>query len=186
MRNLRAFNFVTLNGFYKGPNGEIDWHRHGAEENEYAAEALGSGSTLLFGRVTYEMMAGYWPTPMAIQNDPVVADGMNKAEKILFSRTLKKAEWKNTRLVKDDIVEEIRKMKRLPGKDMTILGSGSIVTQFAEEGMIDEYQIMVDPVALGDGTPLLKGIRHKLDLELISTRTFGSGVVLLCYRPMEK
>ena len=186
MRKLRVFNFVTLNGYFKGPNEDIGWHRHGREENEYGAENLKSGGTLLFGRVTYEMMAGYWSTPMAIQNDPIVAEGMNKAEKIVFSRTLTKVEWNNTRLVKDDIVEEIKKMKRMPGNDMALLGSGSIVTQFAQEGLIDEYQIMVDPVALGDGTPLLKGIRHKLDLELISTRTFRSGVVLLCYRPMEK
>lgn len=186
MRKVSVFNFVTLNGYYKGPNGDIGWHRHGAEENEYAAEALRSGNTLLFGRVTYEMMASYWPTPMASQNDPTVAEGMNKAEKIVFSRTLKKAEWNNTRLVKDDIVEEIKKMKRLPGKDMTLLGSGSIVTQFAPEGLIDEYQIMVDPVALGDGTPMFKGIQNKLDLELTMTKTFKSGVVLLCYRPLKQ
>ncbi len=186
MRKLTAFNFVTLNGYYKGPRGDISWHRHGAEENEFAAENLKSGNTLLFGRVTYEMMAGYWPTPVAIKNDPIVAAGMNAAEKIVFSRTLKKAEWNNTRLVKDNIVEEIKKMKQQSGKDMTLLGSGSIVTQFAEQGLIDEYQIMVDPVVLGNGTPMFKGIKRKLDLKLIRTRTFKSGVVLLCYQPAEK
>lgn len=183
MRRLTVFNFVTLNGYYKGPNGDISWHRHGAEENEYAAEGLKSGSTLLFGRVTYELMASYWPTPVAIKNDPIVAEGMNKADKIVFSRTLKKAEWNNSRLVKDNIEEEIKKMKQMPGKDMTLLGSGSIVTQFAEQGLIDEYQIMVDPVVLGEGTSIFHGITHKLDLKLTTTRTFGSGVVLLCYQP---
>jgi len=186
MRKLALFNFVTLNGYYKGTKGDISWHRHGAEENEYAAEGLKSGSTLLFGRVTYEMMASYWPTPIAIKDDPIVAEGMNRADKIVFSRTLKKAEWSNTRLVKDNIVEEIKKMKRMPGKDMTLLGSGSILTQFAEQGLIDEYQIMVDPVVLGDGTPIMKGIKHKLDLKLTGTRTFKSGVVLLCYQPVAK
>ena len=186
MRKLSVFNFVTLNGYFKGPNEDIGWHRHGAEENEYAAGNLKYGSTLIFGRVTYEMMAGYWPTPMAIKNDPIVAEGMNRADKIVFSRTLKKVEWENTRLIKDNIVEEMRKIKPMPGKDMTLLGSGSIVTQFAEQGLIDEYQIMVDPVALGAGTSIFKGIQDKLDLKLISTRTFKSGVVLLCYRPMEK
>ena len=186
MRKVTVFNFVTLNGYYKGLKGDISWHRHGAEENEYAAENLNTGATLLFGRLTYEMMASYWPTPVAIKNDPIVAEGMNNGDKIVFSRTLKKAEWKNTKLIKDNIVEEIRKMKRLPGKNMTLLGSGSILTQFAEKGLIDEYQIMVDPVVIGDGTPIFKGINHKLDLKLTMTRTFKSVIVLLCYQPMEK
>jgi dihydrofolate reductase len=186
MRKVTVFNFVTINGFFKGPKGDISWHRHGEEENEYAAQSLKSGNTLLFGRVTYEMMAGYWPTPAAIKNDPVIARGMNNADKIVFSGTLKKAQWNNTRLVKKNIVEEIKKMKQMPGKNMTLLGSGSILTQFAEQGLIDEYQIMVDPVVLGDGTPIMKGIKHKLDLKLVGTRTFKSGVVLLSYQPEEK
>jgi dihydrofolate reductase len=185
MRKLIVFNFVTLNGYFEGPKRDISWHRHGAEENEYSVEGLKSGSTLLFGRVTYEMMASYWPTPVAIKNDPIVAAGMNHADKIVFSRTLKRAEWNNTRLVKDNIVEEIKRMKQLPGKDMTLLGSGSILIQFAEQGLIDEYQIMVDPVVLGDGTSIFKNIKHKLDLKLTRTRTFKSGVVLLCYQPAQ-
>jgi dihydrofolate reductase len=146
MRKLNVFNFITLNGYFQGPNRDISWHKHGVEENEYAVEGIKSGSTLLFGRVTYELMASYWPTPHAIKNDPIVAEGMNNADKIVFSRTLKKAEWNNTRLVKDNIAEEIRRMKQLPGTDMTLLGSGSIATQFAQQGLIDEYQVMVDPV----------------------------------------
>lgn len=183
MRRLNSFNFVTLNGCFAGPKGDLTWHRHGGEESGYSEEGLASGNTLLFGRMTYELMVSYWPTPMAKASFPVVADGMNGAEKIVFSRTLKKAEWNNTRVVGGNIAEEIRKMKQLPGKDMTILGSGSIVTHFADEGLIDEFQVMIDPVALGDGTPLFSGIRRKLDLDLIGTRAFKSGVVLLTYRP---
>jgi len=186
MGKVIAFNFVTLNGYFKGPQGDISWHRHGADESEYAAEMLKSGSTLLFGRVTYEMMASYWSTPEAVKNDPIVAEGMNKADKVVFSRTLKKVEWSNTRLVKDNIGEEVKKMKQMPGKDMALLGSGSIVTQLTEQGLIDEYQIMVDPIALGDGTPIFKNINHKLDLKLTGTRTFKSGVVLLSYQPVEE
>ena len=186
MRKLTIFNFVTLDGYYKGPKEDISWHRHGEEENKYAAGNLKSGGTLLFGRVTYEMMASYWPTQVAIKNDPAVAEGMNKADKIVFSRTLKKAEWNNTRLVKDNLVEEVRKMKQQPGKDMAVLGSGSIVAQLAQAGLVDEYQIMVDPVALGEGTSIFKGLKHKLDLQLTSTKKFKSGVVLLCYRPIPK
>lgn len=184
MRKLGTFTFLTLNGLFEGPDGDISWHRHGEEENAFAAEGLQTDSILLFGRVTYQMMASYWPTPMALQNDPVVAEGMNNADKIVFSRTLTEAGWNNTRLIKDNIAEEIRKLKRTRGKDMTILGSGSIVTQFAEEDLIDEFQIMVDPVALGDGTPLFNNIREKLDLKLTGIRSFTSGVVLLSYKPL--
>ena len=175
--------FVTLNGYFEGPNGDIRWHRHGAEEQQYSVEGLKSESILLFGRKTYEMMASYWPTPMAAQNSPLVAEGMNKAEKIVFSRTLEKAEWINTRVVRDNIFEEIKAMKNSPGKDMTILGSGSIVTQFAEHRLIDEFQIMIDPVAIGEGSTIFKNIKTKLDLKLVGSRTFKSGVVLLTYYP---
>ncbi|HZE85422.1 MAG TPA: dihydrofolate reductase family protein, partial [Puia sp.] len=114
---------------------------------------------------------------------PALAEGMNKAEKIVFSRTLKKADWNNTRIVKDNIGDEIRKLKQGSGKDMTLLGSGSILTQLAEQGLIDEYLFMVDPVAIGDGTPIFKGLRQELRLELTMTRAFKSGVLLLSYRP---
>ena len=185
MRRLSVFNFITLDGYFEGPNGDLSWHKHGAEENEYAGEMFKSGNTLLFGRVTYEMMSSYWPTPRAMKDAPIVAEGMNKANKIVFSRTLEKVEWNNTKLVKNNIEDEIKKMKQMNGKDMTLLGSGSILTQFAEQGLIDEYQILVDPVVLGDGTPIFKDIKHKLELKLATTRTFNSGVVLLCYHAVE-
>ncbi|HYA66468.1 MAG TPA: dihydrofolate reductase family protein, partial [Burkholderiaceae bacterium] len=154
---------------------------HGVEENEFAAQQLRLGSVLLFGRVTYELMASYWPTPQAIQQDPPLAQAMNDAEKIVFSRTLRSADWNNTRLYKDNVAQEMRKLKQTPGKDMTLLGSGSVVVQFADEGLIDEYQIMVDPVLLGSGTPLCSGIQRRHDLRLTMTKAFGSGCVLLTY-----
>jgi dihydrofolate reductase len=183
MRKVGVFNFVTLDGYFEGPHRDISWHKHDADGTAYAAEGLKSGSTLLFGRVTYELMASYWPTPLAIKNDPIVAEGMNKAEKIVFSRTLEKAEWSNTKMVKNNIGEEVRKLKQMPGKDMTLLGSGSIMTQLAEQGLIDEYQFMVDPVVLGAGTPIFKNIKQRLNLKLTKTRTFNNGNVLLCYEP---
>ncbi len=184
MRKLSAFTFVTLNGYFKGWDGDISWHQHSAEENEFAGESLQSGgNTLLLGRITYEMMASYWPTPEALKNDPIVAEGMNRAEKIVVSRTLKKANWNNTRLLHDNMEEEIQKLKQLPGKDITLLGSGSLVTQLAAKGLIDEYQLMVNPVVISGGTPLFKDIPHILDLQLIKSKTFKSGVVLLCYQP---
>jgi dihydrofolate reductase len=183
MRKLGIFNFTTLNGLYKGLNEEINWHVHGPEEQQYSIEGLRSESMLLFGRVTYQMMVSYWTTPMAQKDSPIVAEGMNKAEKIVFSRTLKTADWNNTRVMNGNIVEEIKKLKQTPGKDMTILGSGSIVTLFAEYNLIDEYMIMIDPVAIGEGVSIFKGIKHPLNLKLTSTKTFKSGVVLLCYEP---
>jgi dihydrofolate reductase len=185
MRIISSFNFVTLNGFFEGPNHDLSWHKHGGqEESEFALEGLRSDSILLYGRATYEMMASFWPTPMAAEMMPEMAAGMNKAEKIVFSRTLKKADWNNTTIISNNIFEEVRKLKQSPGRDMTILGSGSIVRQFAEEGLIDVIQLMVDPVALGNGTPLFKNMRRQLDLQLMDTRTFKSGVVLLSYRPV--
>ncbi|MNZ97754.1 hypothetical protein D3C78_1170090 [compost metagenome] len=184
MRKLTAFNFLTLNGFYKGPGNDISWHKHGGEESEYSSDSLKSDNILLFGRITYELMASYWPTPFAIENDPANAKGMNDAEKIVFSNTLKKADWSNTKVIGGNIVEEMKKLKQTPGKDLTILGSGSIISQFTNEGLIDGYEIMIDPVALGEGTPIFKGVKEQLDLKLTGSRVFKSGVVLLSYEPM--
>lgn len=110
---------------------------------------------------------------------------MNKAEKIVFSNTHKTAEWNNTTIMKGDIVEQIISIKSREGKDLAILRSGSIVTQFSDAGLIDTYQIMIDPVALGGGTTLFEGLNQKLDLKLVDSRVFNSGVVLLIYEKME-
>jgi dihydrofolate reductase len=186
MAKLTVFNFTSLNGFYKGVNGDISWHRHGAEEAEYSAQSMQSNNVLLFGRVTYDMMVSFWPTPMATESVPKEAEGINNAEKIVFSTTLDKADWKNTRVIKSNIIEEIKKLKQTLPNDMTILGSGSILVQCADAGLIDEYQIMLDPVALGDGDTVFKGMKHNIDLELISVKTFKSGTVLLSYKSMKK
>lgn len=183
MRKLLVFNLVTLDGYFEGANTDISWHNVDEEFNEYAIDMLNSVDTLLFGRVTYDLMASYWPTPEAIKNDPIVAGKMNAHPKIVFSRTLSKVEWNNTRLVKDIIDEEIRNMKKQPGKDMMILGSGSIMSEFAQRGLIDGYGIMVNPVVLGDGKPLFKGIKERFKLNLVKTRTFRNGNVLLYYQP---
>jgi dihydrofolate reductase len=186
MRKLSVFNFLTLNGFYKGLAEDISWHKHGEEEAEFASEGAKTESVLLYGRKTYEMMASFWPTPEGKKFNADVAEGMNNSEKIVFSKTLKAATWQNTRIIRDNIVEEIKKLKKTPGKDMTMLGSGSILTQFADAGLIDVYQFMVDPVALGDGTPLFNGLSKSLDLKLTGSKTFRTGVVLLNYEPTKK
>lgn len=182
MRKLGVFNFITLNGFYKGLNDDISWHRHGGEEAEFAAQGANSRSTLVFGRVTYEMMASYWPTPMATETMPDVAKGMNESEKIVFSNKLKEASWSNTRIVSGNVVDEMKKLKKQSGPDLTILGSGTLVAHFAEHDLVDDYQFMIDPVALGSGASAFKGMTRKLDLKLKETRSFKSGVVLLWYQ----
>ena len=187
MAKLVVFNQVTLDGYFAGTNGDISWaHKDNedAEWNAFVADNAKGGGGLVFGRITYELMASYWPTPTALKNDPVVAERMNNLSKVVFSRTLDKASWSNTKLVKSDMVAEIRKMKKAPGEDMVILGSGSVVSQLAQEGLIDEYQIVVNPVVLGKGRTLFDGIKKKLTLKPTKTRTFGNGNVLLTYEPM--
>lgn len=183
MRKLTVFNLITLDGYFAGENGDISWHNVDDEFQEMAIQVSNSGNTLIFGRVTYELMASYWPTAAGLKDDPIVAAGMNKSEKIVFSRTLKKADWNNTRLVQDDMIGEIRRLKQQDGKDLTILGSGNIVSQCAAEGLIDEYNFMLDPVALGKGKSLFEGLKDKLVLKLINTRTFKNGNVYLKYEP---
>jgi len=183
MRKLTVFNLMTLDGYIAGEGGDISWHSVDEEFQELANAASNSGNTLLFGRVTYELMAGFWPTPEAIRTDPVVAAGMNKSEKIVFSRTLQKADWNNTRLVRDNMLAEVRKLKQGTGKDLTVLGSGSIVAQLAEEGLIDEYQVLLNPVVIGKGKTMFEGLKRRLALKLVRTRTFGNGNVLLTYVP---
>jgi dihydrofolate reductase len=186
MRKLFVFNLMSLDGYFEGPNRDISWHNVDAEFNDYAIAMLDSADILLFGRVTYELMAGFWPTPEAIKNDPIVADKMNALPKVVFSRTLNKAGWNNTRLVRDNMEDEIRKMKMLPGKDMALLGSGAIMSELAQLGLIDEYRIMVNPLVLGAGTPLFKGIKDRVDLTLLETRSFRNGNVALRYEPAGK
>jgi dihydrofolate reductase len=185
MRRVVVFNMVTLDGFFVDSKGDMSWaHKNDAEWNAFVGENASGSGVLLFGRITYELMASYWPTPMALQNSPVVAKGMNDMPKVVFSRTLDKVSWSNTKLVQGDMAAEVRKMKNEPGPDMVILGSGSIVSQLAQENLIDEYQIALSPIVLGKGRTLFEGVREKLNLKLTKSRTFGNGNVFLCYAPM--
>jgi len=186
MRKLSSFTSITLDGYYKGTNEDISWHMHEGEAAEFASASSQSGNALLFGRVTYEMMESFWPTPAAYEAFPVIADGMNKSEKFVFSTTLKKTGWNNTTIIKDNIIDSIRKLKESKGSDLTILGSGSIITQLAAHRLIDEFQVMIDPVIIGEGTPIFKGIGNRRELELISSRVFNNGVILVNYRPADK
>jgi dihydrofolate reductase len=187
MRRLVVFNHVSLDGYFTDRNGDMSWAHQGTQDPEWNAFVegnAGGGGVLLFGRVTYQLMAGFWPTPVAAQMMPTVAERMNSAAKVVFSRTLDQATWSHTKLAKGDLVAEVRKLKNEPGEGLVILGSGSIVAQLAASGLIDEYQIVMDPVALGKGRTMFDGIRENLTLKLTKTRTFRNGSVLLCYEPM--
>ncbi len=180
MRKVFLFMMVSLDGFFEGPNHELDWHNVDEEFNKFATDQLNGVDVLLFGRKTYELMAGYWPT--AKEDDPAVAEKMNNLPKIVFSRSLMGAKWNNSRLVKENIAEEITKIKQHSGKDMAIFGSSGLCVSLIQLGLIDEFRIMVNPVVLGKGNTLFGGIAHKLSLELLRTKTFSSGNVLLYYR----
>lgn len=186
MRKLIVFNHISLDGYFTGENGDFRWAHTGNDDPEYAAFVAGNAGgdgQLLFGRVTYDLMAGYWPTAMAEQQNPVVAKGMNNMQKVVFSRNMDKALWNNTKLVKTNIVSEIKKMKNEPGPGMVIMGSGSIISQLAPEQVIDEYQIIVNPLALGKGRTMFEGMGKMLSLKLMSTRAFQNGKVLLRFEP---
>ena len=186
MRKVLFFMMVTLDGFFEGPNHSIEWHNVDEEFNTFANAQLDSVGTLLFGRVTYELMAAYWPTPSAAKDDPEIAEKMNRMPKIVFSRTLKNAAWQNTRLVKENIAEEISKLKAEPGKDLILFGSSDLAVTLIQSGLIDEFRIMLNPVVLGKGTALFNGIRESLNLRLLKTQAFQSGNVLLYYQPEMK
>jgi dihydrofolate reductase len=168
---------VTLDGFFAGPNGETDWHYADEEHHRYAVELLGSGDALLFGRTTYQVMVNYWPSAPASE----ITDHMNSLPKVVFSRTLKHVEWKNSRLAGENIAEEVSKMKQAPGKDLVMLGSGTLATSFMNLGLIDEYQILSNPIVLGRGKPLFNRLNDRQKLKLVRTKPRDSGVVELYY-----
>lgn len=137
----------------------------------------------MFGRVTYEMMRSFGPTPMAAEQFPDVARGMNESPKVVFSKTMDKATWNNTRLIKGDPANEIQKLKDESGDRLVVMGSGTIVSQLAQAGLVDEYQMVINPIVLGEGRTMFEGIMNKINLKLTDTRAFKNGNVLVKYEP---
>jgi dihydrofolate reductase len=182
MRRIIVFNQITLDGYFTDNNGDMSWaHKNDPEWNAFVEDNARTGGALLFGRVTYEMMASFWPTPAAKQAFPAVAEEMNRTPKIVISKTLDEATWSNTTIIKD--IATIAALKKDPGPDIVILGSGTIVAQLAGQGWIDEYQLVVNPLVLGTGRTLFEDVRNKVTLKLKSTRSFTNGNVLLSYVP---
>jgi len=180
-RALFVFNMVTLDGFFAGPNGELDWHNTDDEFAAFANSQIGEIGGLVFGRRTYELMAAYWPTADAIWDDPVVATAMNDLPKLVFSRSMQRAEWRNSRIATG--VEDVKTLKGQPGRDLAIFGSADLLASLIPLGVVDEYRLMVNPLVLGEGKRLFTDARQRLDLEFTQSRTFRNGNVLLSYRP---
>lgn len=190
MNQISVFDHLSTDGLFAGPNGEIDWFKLIEKDEEYDKfihEESKSGHTLIFGRKTYDMMKSYWPTQDAIKTDPNMARLMNTSRKIVFSKTLKSVEegpnWKNIKLLRDIRPEEIIKLKE--NEEMIILGSGTIVQQFSNLGLIDQYALAIVPVILGAGRPLFEDVRMT-NLELLDTKSFRNGIVFVTYRHKRK
>jgi dihydrofolate reductase len=183
-RKLTAFNQVSLDGYFADASGDMRWaHKSDPEWTQFTAENARGGGALVFGRRTYDLMASFWPTPMAAQANPVVAERMNAMPKIVFSRTLEAASWNNTTIVKGDVAAEIRRLKSEPGPNMAIMGSGTIVSAAAQAGLVDELQIVVNPLVLGKGRSLFEAVTERFALRLVKTRAFENGNVVLTYAP---
>jgi dihydrofolate reductase len=184
MRKLTVFNHISLDGYFTDANNDMSFAHNTNPDPEWdaftARNAAGEGM-LIFGRITYQMMAAYWPTPAAAAAMPELARRMNELPKLVFTRTLDRAAWKNTRVVRLDMKGEIRKLKAEAGPDMVILGSGSVVSQLAAAHLIDAYQLIVNPVVLGRGRTLFETLPERLKLKRTKTQEFANGNVLICY-----
>jgi dihydrofolate reductase len=186
MRKVILAMQVTLDGFIEGPNGELDWAMKEDEETwKDVFELQRSADTLLLGRVMYPDFEKYWlsvpKNSSSTKNEIEYARLADKMQKIVFSRTLQKAEGKTTRIIRDHIAEEIQKMKQQPGKDLVLLGGAGLASTFMNLGLIDEYHLIVNPLVLGGGKPLFRDVKERHKLKLLNTKTFKSGKVVLHY-----
>lgn len=183
MRKVSVFNHMSLDGYICDPQGDMSFAHENSDEQweQFSNQSAQGGSTLLMGRVTYDMMKSYWPTPAAKKQMPAIAEVMNASEKIVFSRTLRSSDWENTRFVNGDIVAAVKKLKKEDGPDMLIMGSGSIVSQLSAAKLIDEYQLVVNPCVLGKGKTMFATLDDELKLRRTSIQTFQNGNVVLTY-----
>jgi dihydrofolate reductase len=195
MRRIVTFNRVTADGFFSGPHGNLDWAVPEPALDRSAAESLSGADAMLFGRRTYELFEGFWPQAiddLETTPDPhapgrrsaeihQIGVWINQAAKLVVSSTLKNVTWKNSRILPALDPEEIENLKRQPGKDIMVFGSGSIVAQLTEHGLVDEYQFIVNPILLGSGRPLLSGVPESTALDLLEAASYPSGNVKLRY-----
>ncbi len=183
MRTLASFIFTSLDGFYEGPNGELDWPVVDDEFRDIAVRQLDEADLLGFGRATYEHMAAYWPTEQAKANDPAIASRMNDKEKLVFSTTLTAATWTGTTVVRGEATEQIPTIKAASDKELLVIGSAHLTAKLAQAGILDELRVMVCPIVLGRGRSLFEDLRDRISLTLLRVRQLASGNLLLTYRP---
>ncbi|MBL7832738.1 MAG: dihydrofolate reductase [Cyclobacteriaceae bacterium] len=190
MRKLVQFMHVSLDGFVAGPNGEMDWIIVDEEIFDYAGDRTRASDTGLYGRVTYDLMEGYWPTaadkPNASRHDIEHSQWYKNVHKVVLSKTLKGKTLTNTRIISDDVVSEVQKLKQAPGKEIIIFGSPSASHTLMQAGLIDDIWIFVNPVLIGTGIPLFTGLRDRVTLKLLKTHAFKNGVVCLHYERIKK
>ena len=183
MRKIFLLMNVSLDGYFETPEHDISWATGDFEA--FSPEAGEEVDTLLFGHRTYEMMKSFWPTPQAEQAAPDVARFMNEKRKVVASRHNFDPGWQNVTVISGDVPGEIRRLKEQPGKTIAMFGSNNLCVSLMQAGLIDEFQIIVNPVALGEGTPLFKGLPAKTGLALVDTRPFKSGAVMLTYNSVK-
>lgn len=181
MRKIKSQMLISLDGFIEGSNQELDWHRVDDEYHKYAEEMLQSVDGILYGRKTYQHMKAFWPTDVARDKFPVIAKYMNDLPKIVFSHTLDDVDWHDATLIKENVKEQVMELKKQPGKDLVILGSAELVSSLTNMGLVDEYEIIVNPIILGAGKPYFQNISDRVPLKLTKTKVFQSGNVMLCY-----
>jgi dihydrofolate reductase len=185
VRKMSSFMMASADGYHAGPGGALGWHNVDQEFSQFALAQLRQAGTLVFGRVTYEGMAAFWPTPAGEQSDPEVAKAMNTTPKIVVSRTLAQAAWAGTQIISTHPEAELAKLKQQPGQDIVIPGSSTLTASLLSTGLLDELRIMVNPVILGQGRSLFAGA-GRTSLKLLTTQRFASGNTLLCYQPITK
>jgi dihydrofolate reductase len=185
MRNVVAFMHMALDGFAAGPNGELDWIAYDQELEKHAETVVSTVGTALYGRVTYQMME-YWRTvpsnPEATKHEIEHAKWIEAIPKVVISTTLKSSDWNNTSIIADNLSEAILKLKQQPGKDIVIFGSPSLTKALAQLNLIDEYQLTLSPVLLGAGVQFFSQLAQKRPLQLLASKTFGSGAMALHYK----
>lgn len=182
MRHLAAYLSISLDGFYEGPNQEFDFFVNDEDFTDFSVEQLDHAGALVFGRVTYTGMAGYWPSAEAVRDNPELAPRMNALPKVVISSTLEEATWSGTRIVRSELEAGVRALKSEPGEELLVLGSPMLTGSLAQLGLLDELRIMVNPVTIGDGKSLFNSMDGRVHLELLNVRPFDSGNVLLTYR----
>lgn len=174
---------VSLDGFFEGPNHELDWHVVDDDFNAYAVETLQASDVLIMGRRTYELMASYWPS---VTDDDPVAKEMNGRPKLVFSKTLKGVEWLNAQLATGSIADEVARLKSIPGDGLLWVGGSELASAFLDQGLMDELRFIVTPILLGTGHAVFSDIKKRHELKLLWTKKFASGNLIAAYEPMPR